>query len=108
EHDMKDLTRLHRSVGDIIKPEAVSRAPVGPGDGGHIRNNIRVTAAQTHSTIKAGGKNRPYGNPIHWGWYRRNIMPNPWISRAAQATEPRWSQAFMQGIEKIIDQIKGK
>lgn len=105
--DMKDLTRLHRRVGDIIVPKAKALAPIGPEAGGHIANNIRATAAQSHSTIRAGGKTRPYGPPIHWGWPSRGITAQPWISIAAQDTEPTWSHEFMNGIEKIIDQVKG-
>lgn len=106
--DMKDLTRLHRRVGEIIVPRAVALAPIGPEAGGHIRNNIRATAAQRHATIRAGGKLRPYGPPIHWGWAAHGITAQPWISQAAQETEPRWSSEFMDGIEQIIDQVKGK
>lgn len=106
--DMKDLTRLHRRVGQIILPRAKALAPVGPEAGGHISNTIRATAAQSHSTIRAGGKTRPYGPPIHWGWRRRGITANPWITAAAQDTEPQWSHEFMNGIEKLLDQIKGK
>ena len=105
--DMKDLTDLHRRVGNIIVPRAVALAPVGPDAGGHIRNNIRATAAQSHATIRAGSKARPYGPPIHWGWFRRGITPHPWITKAAQDTEPQWSAEFMDGVIKIIDQVKG-
>lgn len=105
--DMKDLTRLHRRVGDIILPRAKALAPVGPEAGGHIKNTIRATAAQRHSTIRAGGKTRPYGPAVHWGWRAHGITANPWISQAAQDTEPAWSNEFMTGIEKILDQVKG-
>ncbi len=105
--DMKDLTNLHRRIGNIIVPRAVALAPVGPEAGGHIRNNIRATAAQSHATIRAGGKARPYGPPIHWGWHRRHIKAQPWITQAAQDTEPQWSSEYMDGIEKILDQVKG-
>ena len=106
--DMKDLTRLHRRVGEIILPRAVALAPVGPSAGGHIKNNIRATAAQRHSTIRAGGKARPYGPAVHWGWRAHGITAQPWISQAAQQTEPQWSSEFMDGIETILDQVKGK
>lgn len=106
--DMKDLTRLHRRVGAIIVPRAQALAPVGPQAGGHIKNNIRATAGQHHATIRAGGKSKPYGPPIHWGWKRQGIQANPWISIAAQDTEPQWSHEFMNGVEKLLDQVKGK
>lgn len=105
--DMKDLTRLHRRVGNIIVPRAVALAPVGPEAGGHIKNTIRATAAQRHSTIRAGGKTRPYGPPVHWGWRARGVEAHPWISQAAQDTEPQWASEFMDGVLSILDQVKG-
>lgn len=106
--DMKDLTRLHRRVGEIIVPRAVALAPSGPESGGHIRNTVRATAAQRHSTIRAGNKSKPYGPPLHWGWPRRGIKAQPWISQAAQDTEPQWSAVFMDGVVQLLDQVKGK
>lgn len=105
--DMKDLTRLHRQVGDIIVPRARAIAPVGPAAGGHIRNTIRATAAQRHAVIRAGDKRKPYGQPVHWGWQRRNIKGQPWIAQAASETEPEWFALYTKGIEKLLDQIKG-
>lgn len=105
--DLKDFTQLHRRVGNIILPRAVALAPIGPERGGHIKNNIRATAAQRHATIRAGGKTRPYGPPIHWGWPSHGIKAQPWITQAAQDTEPQWSAEFMTGVTKIIDQVKG-
>lgn len=105
--DMKDLTRLHRRVGEIIVPRAKALAPVGPSAGGHIKNTIRARAAQRHAIVAAGGKQKPYGPVVHWGWKKRGITAQPWIQQAAQHTEPQWSHEFMNGIEKILDQVKG-
>lgn len=105
--DMRDVTRVHREIGAAIVPLAKSTAPVGPDVGGHIGASIRATANQRSTTIKAGGVRQPYGPAIHWGWHRRNIRPNAWISRAAQQTEPRWTAIYAAGIERIIEQIKG-
>ncbi len=49
----------------------------------------------------------PYAGPIHYGWPRRNIEPQPWLVNAAHDTEPRWSARFMDGIEQILSKIKG-
>lgn len=106
--DMKDLTRLHRQVGNIIVPRAKALAPTGPTAGGHIKNTIRATAGQHHATIRAGGQAKPYGPVIHYGWQRRNIKAQPFISIAAQETEPEWFSELSKGIEKMLDQIKGK
>ena len=106
--DLKDVTTLHRRIGAIIVPRAQALAPVGPDAGGHIRDTIRATAAQRHATIRAGDNRRPYGLPLHWGWPRRGMTAQPWLSEAAQQTEPAWSAEYMDGIVRIINQVKGK
>jgi len=108
--DLKDLTRLHREVADIVLPVARSTAPEGPEAGGHIRSSIRAGATRSASIIRVGTTVAgafPYANPIHWGWFRHGIKPNSWVSRAAQQTEAAWAPRFFAGIDRILDQIKG-
>jgi hypothetical protein len=106
--DLKDMTKVHRDVGQVILPEAKRLAPLGPPQNGHIRDSIRVGATRRATIIRAGNKRQPYGPVRHWGWHRRGIRPNPWISRAAQATESRWVQVYFAGVEAIVRKIEGK
>lgn len=106
--DMAEMRQVHRRVGGIILPAARAGAPVGPDAGGHIGTTVRVGASQAATTIRAGNKRLAYGPRLHWGWLRRGQMPQTWITKAAQATEPRWTQVYFEGITNIIDTIKGK
>lgn len=105
--DLGDLTALHREVGRIILPVARAGAPLGPDAGGHIGPSVRVGATRSATIIRAGSAARPYGPAIHFGWFRRHIKPNPWITRAAQQTEPQWVDRYFAGLVQIITQIKG-
>lgn len=106
--DLSDLTKLHREVANIVLPVARTMAPTGPDIGGHIRNTIRAGATRRAAIIRVGNANaQPYAHPVHWGWYRRGIRPNPWVSRAAQATEPQWTERFFDGLVDIIQKVEG-
>lgn len=105
--DLADLRDLNRQVGNVIRPTATSNAPVGPDAGGHISSTIRVTATNRTAFIRVGNKRFPYAGPLHWGWFKRGIKPNPWLSQAAQSTEPRWQEIYWRGLNSILDNIQG-
>lgn len=107
--DMADMKDLNTQVGGIILPVARGRAPVSPEPGKHLFQTVRASATKTQAVVRAGNNTTVrYANPIHWGWYRRHIKPNPWVSQAAQSTEPTWFGVYVRGIDRILDKIKGK
>lgn len=106
--DMSDFTVVNRAAAAIVAEAARGRTPVGPPEGGHISQTVRVGATRTAGIVRVGnnGKFR-YGGPIHWGWPARNIAPNPWVTEAAQATEPTWIEKYVDGVDGIVSQVKG-
>ena len=102
--DMTELKAVHREAGSIVDHRARGNAPRRTG---RLAASERVGATQTASIIRAGYKRTPYAGPIHWGWPARHITAQPWITEAAQATEPLWTARFQQAIERILDKIKG-
>lgn len=106
--DMADFTTINKQVAQIVVPVAVASTPIGPADRGHISRTVRGGGNRTAAIIRVGNNTTfPYANPLHWGWFRRNIRPNPWVSRAAQSTEGRWRPVMFAGLEAIIAKVKG-
>lgn len=107
--DLKDFTALNKRVATVVAYRGQSTAPVGPPERGHIARTVRASGNRTAAIIRAGNNTTfPYANPIHWGWFRRGIKPNPWLSRAAQETESTWRRVYMDGINTIVRSIRGK
>lgn len=102
--DLADLKEAHAAAGAIVV--AAGRTS-GPRRSGRLVGSMRASKAAASATIRAGGASVPYANPIHWGWGRRNIGSQPWVSLAAQATEPTWSAAYAAAVDKIIARIQG-
>jgi hypothetical protein len=76
---------------------------------GDLRNSIRVGPATTNVKVRAGSKRLPYANPIHWGWFydrkrnfRRNILPNPFMSKALGYTRDEILDTYMKNLKKLI------
>jgi hypothetical protein len=48
-----------------------------------------------------------YAVPIHWGRPAHNIQADPFIVRAAAATEPEWVRALEPAAQKVCDGVSG-
>lgn len=118
---LKELTRAMQEIGvpkDAIKQsgklaaekvvnEAKSLVPVRSGK---LRDSIRLGAtAAGKTTIRAGNNGTiPYANPIHWGWYKRHIAPQPFFSNALGYTRDEIYQTYFAQLEKHITEQTAK
>lgn len=105
--DVGQIKELNRAAAAVAAPDVTGRTPVGPPTGGHLRDTVRVGATGKAGVIRIGNKGKPYAGPVHWGWPKRNIRPNPWAADAARAAEPAWTEVYVRGIETILAQIEG-
>lgn len=104
-HDLSELKEAHRVAAEIVNEAAIRLAPVRTGA---LKKTLRAAGTNTMAVVRGGYKRTPYAPPIHWGWPKRNIEANPFISEAATATEHIWITAYEQHVEKAIEKIKGK
>jgi len=74
-----EIAKAGQESAEIVATEARTLVPVKSGK---LRGSIRTAKLQRRVVVRAGGSRVPYANPIHWGWFRRGIMPNPFFSRA--------------------------
>ena len=102
--DLKDLTPAFKAAAGIAANAARSRAPRRTGA---LAGTVRATAGFTQGTVRAGNAGVPYAPAIHWGWPRRGIAAQPWVSEAAQSTEPMWITEFENLMTDAINQIEG-
>jgi hypothetical protein len=78
------------------------RAPVQSGD---LRATLKASATLRSGRVKAGRKKVPYAGPIHFGWQRRNIRPNPFLYDALDRRRQTVIALFMDGIESLTEQV---
>lgn len=101
--DMKQLAAVNREVANIVLPVAKATAPRSSGK---LGATVRAGATQKAAIIRVGGAGVPYGPVVHF-WHLGNFKPQPWVSLAAQQTEPIWVARYHAGIERIINQVTG-
>lgn len=99
---LDDLVQAHRQAGQVA---AVAASP--PIVSGRLAGTVRSSGTKTAAIIRAGRASVPYAGPIHWGWPRRHIAARPFLTIAAQRTEPEWIKFYEAARDKAIDQVKG-
>jgi len=102
--DLTDLRDAHREAASIASAAGGASAP---RQSGRLAGSVRGSGTKTASVIRAGRASVPYAQPIHWGWPKRNIAANPWLSEAAQRTEPQWTAVFESAVDRIIARVRG-
>lgn len=99
------MRAVNKAAADIVVGAGRISAPRRTG---RLAASVR-NAGSTPSTaiISAGRASVPYGGPIHWGWPARRIPAQPWLSLAAQATEPRWITEYHDHMDQLIRSVEG-
>ena len=100
-----------KQSGELVANEARSLVPVRTGN---LRNSIRVGATARGKITILAGNNRtsksavPYANPIHWGWFKKHIRPQPFFVRALGYTRSEIYDNYFKQMEKLIIQETAK
>ena len=94
-----------KESGELVANEARSLVPVRTGN---LRNSIRVGATARGKITVLAGNNRtsksavPYANPIHWGWFKKHIKPQPFFVKALGYTRSEIYDNYFKQMEKLI------
>ena len=98
------MKAAHQAAGQLVVGVAQGLAPKVSGA---LAGSIRASKLAGGISIKAGSAAIPYANPIHWGWPKRNIESQPFLSDAATSSEAQWFALYEEEVNKIIDRVKG-
>jgi hypothetical protein len=87
-------------AGELVANQARQLVPVRTG---RLRNSIRVSKALNKVSVSAGNnRSIPYANPIHWGWFKRNIKPQPFFIKALGITRDQVYQNYYRSLDRLI------
>mgnify|MGYP007116547631 CR=1 FL=1 len=100
--DLSDLKKAHADAAAIA---AEASAQLAPSRSGKLKQTIRSSGTKTAGIIRAGKKSVPYANPIHWGWFKRGIMPTLFASKGAQDSEGRWIRVYESAVDDALKKI---
>lgn len=101
---LNDLKQTHKDVASVVTPVARSRAPKSSG---RLSATVRAGATQRAAIVRAGSGRVPYAGVQEWGWARRNIRSQPFLSPAARQTESAWKLLYEKRVNEILSHVKG-
>lgn len=102
--DISDLKDAHARAGEVVARQAAASAPRRSGA---LAASVRPARQARRARVQAGKASVPYAPPIHWGWPTRGIEAQPFVSEAAQATEPVWLPIYMADVKQALAKVKG-
>jgi hypothetical protein len=98
----KELKQAHRDAAELVAYEAQTIVPVISS---RLLESIRPSGTQTAGIVRAGKAAVPYAGPIHFGWAKRGIEPNPFLYDAADARVDEVIDTYQTAVDAVIDQI---
>jgi hypothetical protein len=100
EGGLEDLKATHERIAQVVTPVGRREAPRRSG---RMAGSVRGSGTKTQAVVRAGGARLPYGGPIHWGWPKRHIKAQPFLTDAGKQTEPTWTRIYQQDTQRLID-----
>jgi hypothetical protein len=100
------LKAIRQANLDAAKKVAEGAKLEVPVRSGKLQRSIAARATQRAGSVKAGSPVRvPYAGPIHFGWLRHHIRPNPFLYRAVDKRIGEVFEAYQRQIEKVIERF---
>ena len=94
----KEFKDVYRNAALAVAGRAYQLAPKYTGN---LADSIRPIATLTSASVSAGSASVEYAGPIHWGWPKRNIQPQPFISQALKQQWEPITTYFNQAIDRV-------
>jgi HK97 gp10 family phage protein len=109
----KEVQALNLKVGNMVKVEAKSLAPVKSGA---LAGSIRTSRSLGGAFVYAGRDPYiPYANVQNWGWFydkknfiTKNIMPKQFMNKAANNVRGKLKDFYIQELITIYNKYAKK
>lgn len=102
----KRLRLANKEAAQVVADQAKVEVPRRSG---RLARSIGTQATQTSAFVKAGTAARvPYAGPIHFGWPKRNIRPQPFLYEAMDKRIGEVRKAYEKNLEKLGKGLSSK
>lgn len=96
----EEIKQANADAAELVLQAA---RPLVPVRSGKLLGTLRAGKALGKATVSAGRASVPYANPIHWGWYKKHIQPQPFFVKALGYTREEVMQTYFRQLEGLID-----
>ncbi len=98
-----EIRVINIDAAETIARDAAVRAPRLLGI---LADSIIASSSQKgYAAYVSVGKGLLYAQPVHWGWPRRGIAPQPFLYEALDARREEVTAKYEAGIKKLADRF---
>jgi hypothetical protein len=97
-----ELKIANRAIADDVVLTARALAPQKTGK---LKGSARAGASNRTGIVRAGGARVPWAGPIHFGWKKRNISPQPFLYDALDERRDEVEQRYLAALNEITRKI---
>jgi hypothetical protein len=76
-----------------------------PRRSGKLSGSIRSSGQARTGVVRAGRASVPYAGPIHFGWAKRNIRPQPFLYDALDERRDDIIRRWSQELDKLVSKV---
>ena len=76
-----------------------------PRRSGALAGSIRSSGQARTGVVRAGSRGVPYAGPIHFGWAKRNIRPQPFLYNALDDRRDDIIRRWSQELDKLVSKV---
>lgn len=98
----KEFAAINKTAAGVVARKAVNRVPRRSGA---LAASIRPLGSQREGTVAAGKAKVPYAGPIHWGWRKRNIEPQPFLVDALHDSADEVLVIWHRATDRFLDRV---
>lgn len=100
----KEIRQINYDAAGIVTSVAKGLVPHRTG---RLQDSIRTLATQRGGQVAAGQASVPYAGPVHFGWLRRHITPQPFLYDALSSQRDKVYEAYEVQIDRLLDRVFG-
>lgn len=99
ESGIDGLREVHRDAAELVGAEAARLVPVRSGK---LQATIRAAGQAAGAVVRAGYASVPYAGPIHFGWAKRNIAPQPFLYDALDRRHDEVIETYQRQLDELV------
>lgn len=98
--EVADLKDVFLAIGNMVATDARRYAPVKSGK---LVATIKPSKTKNKASVRAGGKKASYAGMIQYGWPRKGIKPQPFLTRSIDGNRNKAVEMMEQGLADVIE-----
>lgn len=94
------LKATNKEAAETVATAAKPRVPRLTG---LLAATLRTSATVRNGAVRVGNARIPYAKPIHFGWPKRNISPNPFLYSALDDRKYEIERLYQERVGDVLD-----